>query len=150
MHKIAPLAPAFAVGIVLAACAACAPAQSFQGPYVDMSTCRDVSTQVEIDGVPRPVVGRACLQADGNWVLVGTYEDWSGYPYVYGYSPWYWGGPVFVGGSVIVIDRFHHHHRFHPAGGFRPNVGMRPFGMGHGWQGRGGWNAGAGGGMRRH
>lgn len=147
MHTILRRAPAGAVGVVLAASAACAAAQTSPGPYVDMSTCRDVTTQVEIDGAVQPVNGRACLQSDGSWVLVGTYSDWAGYPYAYDYYPWYWGAPVFVGGSFVFIDRFHHFHHFHHDGGFRSGGGMRPTGMSHGWHG--GWGGGMGGGMHR-
>lgn len=141
MHKIPLFAPTSAA--VIATFAACATAQPSPGAYIDMSTCRDVSTQIEIDGAMQPVLGRACLQPDGNWMLVGAYDGSASYPYVYGYGPWYWGGPILIGGSFVFVDRFHHFH--HRNGGFRPGMGRRPAGMGHGWHGGGGW----GGGMRR-
>ena len=111
----------FRLGLALLAglvCVAPVAAQTYAGPPIDTSTCRDVSGQAEVDGVMQPLTALACQQPDGTWVFVpGDDESWAvpGYAYSYepySYEPWYW-GPVGFGGAFVFFDEFHRHHHHH-------------------------------------
>ncbi|ASV99650.1 hypothetical protein [Paraburkholderia aromaticivorans] len=143
----------------LCCCAACAaPLEAHADALaMDVSTCRFVVGQAEIDGVMQEISGRACLQPDGTWQIVEddaaaqALADGS----LYYYDPWYWGPPVVfgVGVAFVFVDRFHH---FHHMDHVRYLHGLHgPYGAGHGAS-RGGppthtWGgmSRGGGGMRR-
>ena len=114
---------AFCLGMVLACASLAASAPVFAQSFDDsissdtQSNCRAIAGQAEIDGTMQQIVGRACLQSDGNWHIVQA-DDGSvltypvaQYPYV---DPWYVGPPLFIGAGVsfIFVDRFHHFHRY--------------------------------------
>ncbi|WP_147426753.1 hypothetical protein [Trinickia fusca] len=100
------------LGICLLGCTTPAVAQPTYST-LDTSDCRSVNGQIDVDGVMQPVVGQACRQPDGNWVLVQVDESGILYP-MYGSWVEYW-PPTFFGGTLFVFDDFHrfHHHHFH-------------------------------------
>jgi len=111
MCNVLRLGPALFAGLV---CAAPVAAQTYEGPPIDSSTCRDVSGQAEIDGIMQPYTGRACRQPNGTWVFVNGYgQSWVMPDYAYDYEPWYFGPPVLFGGGFIFFDEFHRHHHHH-------------------------------------
>src|SRR5258708_3318940 len=113
MCNVVRLGPALLAGLV---CVAPVAAQTYEGPPIDTSTCRDVSGQAEIDGVMPPFTARACQQPYGTWVFVPGDDQSLAVPgYAYSFEPWYW-GPVGFGGSFVFFDEFHrrqHHHFDH-------------------------------------
>ena len=83
-----------------------------------------LSAQAMIDGSPQPIVGRACLQPDGTWIIVEGPPDkpdqyttvyvpppYAYYAYV---DPWLWTAPIGLSvGAFIFVDRDHHVHDGH-------------------------------------